>query len=201
MSAAAQAAPQTFYFSCAGGAKVQNGPSGKYGPWTASAPAKNFSDGGGCTWLDSSLSGATQPNPFYDAQFGGTYDGEVKKLSFTLFASTAYDPVNIAARQIVAHLLVDGKDLTGTAGLTMSAVPQPGPDAATQKLTYTISGLDLPATKSRTFVIAVAKSYANDMAAWLLGAKEYPSSVTFYGFGDLTCEEQQAYNPTVACDE
>src|SRR4051812_2080703 len=79
ITASAQAAPKTFWFNCTGAAPLQTIDVSGYS-WSDTAPTKGVQDGAGCAFLDpGALAGTNQPNPFYDAGFGGDFSGEIRK--------------------------------------------------------------------------------------------------------------------------
>ena len=181
LTASAQATPQTFYFGCPGTDRVSTG--GDAGAWTATAPDTNFADGGGCAMA------SYWPSPASDAalsvaNFGGKYSGDIKRVEFTLYDARV-DGAAMGQRQIFAHLLVDGQDVTGEQAL--AAPMTPSADGHTNKSTFTIDDLNIPeTTAARSIVLQVSVHYfANDYTTWLLGAKDYPASVTFSSHLDL----------------
>jgi hypothetical protein len=182
ITGSAQATPQTFYFGCAGTDRVQNGSGGASGAWTSTAPTANLADGGGCAvighWRDDPVDAGS------DAQFGGSYSGDVKRIEFTLFDVRGID-ANLGGRTIFAHVLVGGEDVTDELELTSPITA--AADGQTAKTTFTIDDLSIPATTDpRTIVLVVSTKYfVNDHTAWLLGAKDYPASVTFSSHEDL----------------
>jgi hypothetical protein len=186
IAAPAQAAPQSFYFNCTGTLPLQTIDVESYS-WSATAPTASYQEGAGCGWLDPGvLKGTNQPNPLYDAGFGGNYKGEVRKLELTLYAPHA--PITTKAIDLI--VTADGEEVANLANLT--PVVGPGPDDAISSFTYTVTGLDLPAgTEDKGFVLAVAGYSPDDTPGWLQGTKEVPSGVKFFAFADLTPEEQE----------
>lgn len=184
-AAPAAAAPASFYFDCTGAAPLQTIDVESYS-WSPTAPTASYQEGAGCGWLDpGGLSGTNQPNPFYDAAFGGGYAGEIRKLELTLYAPLA--PITTKAIDLIVQ--VDGEEVAGVEGLTPAVGP--GPDDAIASFTYTLSGIDVPAgVRTKSIVLAVAEHFTDDTPGWLQGAKEVPSGVKLFAFGDLTQEEQ-----------
>lgn len=187
LAAPASAAPKSFWFDCGGTTPVQTIDVSDY-TWSETAPAQSYQEGAGCGFLDpGALQGANQPNPLYDAGFGGSYNGEVRKFEITLYAPTT--PATDKA--INLQLIVNGATVNTYTKLAPTVTP--GPDDAISAYTYTADDVDLPAAgRERSIVFAVAGSYADDTPGWLQGAKEVPSNVKLFAFDDLTPEEQAA---------
>lgn len=186
LAAPAQAAPQDFFFDCTGTLPVQTIDVETYS-WSADAPTASYQDGAGCGWLDpSGISGTVQPNKFYDASYGGVYGGEVRKMEITLYAPVT----DLTAKAIDLIVTVDGEEVANLPILT--PVVGPGPDDAIASFTYTVTGLDMPATtRGKDYVLAVAGHWTDDTPIWLQGTKEVPAGVKFFAFEDLTPEEQE----------
>ena len=186
LTPAAQAAPKSFWFECTGALPLQTLDVETYS-WSETAPTASYQEGEGCGWLDSPFKGTAQPNPLYDAGFGGAYNGEVRKLEITLYA-----PYNDTLSNKTADFLItaDGEEIVNATAATPVLGPV-GSSGATAAFTYTFTGVDLAARRSaRDYVIAVAGTYLDDTPGWLFGAAEIPSNIKFYAFEDLTPEEQ-----------
>ena len=192
ITAAAHAAPKTFWFNCAGptpiGTIASDDPT-----WSDSAPTASVQSGAGCGWLDPSPKGANQPNPLYDAVYGGTYNGEIRKIELTL-----YGPSSPLGKLTDIGITADGADVyKGSLTPTESA----GPVQGISQYTFSIpaGAANVPAsTDPKTIAIAVAGTYLDEWTpGWFHGAKEVPANVKFFGFDDLTPEEQQ----TALCAE
>jgi len=184
-AAPAQAAPTSFWFDCTGTLPLQTVDVATYS-WSDKPPAKSYQEGAGCGWLDpSGITGTNQPNPFYDAAFGGDYAGEVRKLELTLYA-----PVTPATTKAIdLKVTANGEEIALVEGVVPTVAA--GPNDNIKALTYTVSGLNVPAgADPSAYVLAVASTFIDDTPGWLLGAKEVPSNVRFFAFGDLTPEEQ-----------
>jgi hypothetical protein len=190
-AATAQAAPQPFFFDCNETAPLQSVYVDDY-TWSAEAPTASYQDGAGCGWLDPGFpfTGANQPNPLYDAGFGGDYAGEVRKLEFTLYAPTA----PVTTKTIDVAVVVDGSTV-GTVTARKPVVGE-GPDAAISSYTYSLFPLDIPATtRAKKIVLAVQLTNPDDTPGWLLGTKEVPSGAKLFAYDDLTPAEQEALAP------
>lgn len=187
LTPAANAAPKSFWFECTGALPLQTIDVESYS-WSETAPTASYQSGEGCGWLDIGLlKGSQQPNPLYDAGFGGAYGGEVRKIEVTLYAPYNDTLTNKGADFIIT---ADGEEIVNAD----NATPTPGSVSSTgvtAAFTYTFAGIDLTAKKNaRDFVLAVASNYADDTPGWLFGAKEVPSNIKFFAFEDLTPEEQ-----------
>jgi hypothetical protein len=196
ITASAHAAPKQFYFECTGSTPVQNLDATTFS-WSGTAPTASYQSGAGCGWADPLLTNGNRPNTMTDAAFGGTYAGDVRKIDLTLYA---LDPALGALGKVIdVDVLVDGDTVASFSQLSSDDAGGPAPVPAIAKYNYTLDGLDIPAGKAKSIVLALG-AY-NEGAAWLQGASEVPSGVKLYAFEDLTCEEQQAYDDTIVCDE
>ena len=171
--------PDAFYFDCTGTLPLQTIDVDTYS-WSPTAPTASYQSGAGCGWADPLLSGTAQPNPLYDAGFGGQYGGEIRQIELTLFAGDATSAVD--GKTINADILVDGESVATFE--EVSATDAGGPDAAIGKYTYTFSDLDIPATKRAKSIVIAVQTY-NDAGLWLQGASEVPSGVKLYSADDL----------------
>jgi hypothetical protein len=195
ITASAQAAPKAFYFDCTGSTPVQNLDATTFS-WSATAPTGSYQSGAGCGWADPLLTNADRPNQL-DAAFGGSYAGEIRKIDLTLYAA---DPaLGQLGKLIDVDVLVDGDVVASFTELSSDDAGGPAPVPAIAQYKYTLDGLDIPAGKAKSIVLALG-AY-NEGAGWLQGAAEVPSGVKLYAFDDLTCEEQQAIDETVVCGE
>ena len=187
-AAPAQAAPTSFWFDCTGALPLQTYDVETYS-WSATAPTKSYQEGAGCGWLDPPFTGTAQPNPIYDASYGGGYTGEVRKLEMTLYAPFVD---GVSNKTIDLIITADGEEVANLADLA-PAPAVPSSTGGTAAFTYTVSGLDLPAVTrgGRDYVISVAGNFLDDTPGFLHGAKEIPSNIKFFGFADLTPEEQE----------
>jgi len=189
-AAPASAAPTSFWFDCTGTAPLQTIDVSDY-TWSDTAPTAGFADGAGCGWLDpGALQGSAQPNPLYDAGFGGTYAGEIRKFDLTLYGPE----VSGLSRAIDLQVQVDGQAVNTYTGLEPSV--SDGPDDTIKAYTYTAHDLDIPAVTAtaRSVVFAVSLHYIDSSPGWLQGAKEAPSNVRLFAWDDLTQEEQDDFN-------
>ena len=188
ITASAHAAPKTFWFDCAGPAPLQTLVSDDP-TWSETPPSGSVQDGSGCGWLDpGALQGSNQPNPLYDAAFGGTYKGEIDKAVITLYGP---DVPNVSEKTIDLQVLVDGEQAyTGTLTPAVGAGPAQGIDSFT--FTIPAAAIDVAASHGeKSIQLAVSQTYADGgTPGWFLGASEVPSNVKFFSYADLTPEEQ-----------
>src|SRR4051794_28603010 len=208
ISAAAQAAPQNFFFSCpdADVAPVANTSKDTSPSWTSTAPTAKTTDGAGCGEFDPFALVSTMPDstPSYlaDGVFGGEYAGEIKKLDFTLYstANPVYDNAGIGDRKVNVTIAVDGEILVQNQTMQAPIVAASQPN--TYKSTFSVTGLDVARTKAAKQVNIVVNSlYSDSPTVWLEGSADFPSSAKLFAYDDLTCEEQQFYDDTLVCDE
>lgn len=173
--------PDPYYFECTGSAPVQTIDVETYS-WSATPPADSFQTGAGCGWLDPGLvAGSAQPNPLYDAGFGGLFKGEVRQIDLTLYAA-ALNPL-LTSKSIDVIVYVDGEEVANLSQLETAA--QAGPADQVAKYTWTIPDLDIKAIREKQLVIAVSNYYSDDFGGWLQGASEVPSGVKLYSPDDL----------------
>src|SRR3954454_19532815 len=202
ISAAAQAAPQNFFFSCpdADVAPVANTSKDTVPSWTATAPTAAIKDGAGCAEADPSVIVSTKPEsqPSYegDGVFGGRYAGEIKKFDFTLYgaATPLYDASIDVTLSVDGDVLVQAQLLTSK----IEATAQTG----IYKSSYSITGLNVPATKNpKQVILVVSNHYINSWQTWLEGSSEAPANASLFAFDDLTCDEQLEYDDTIVCPD
>ena len=187
ITATASAAPKTFWFNCTGATPVQTIDVDSYS-WSDTAPTAGVQDGAGCGWLDSGLVGTNQPNPLYDAAFGGEYAGGARKAEITIYGS---DISGVTDKTSDFIITADGEEVyKGMLVPTVGAGPVQGISA----YTFTIPAGELKLESSndpKQIVIAVAGHWLDTTTpGWYFGAKEVPSNIKLIGFDDLTAEEQ-----------
>lgn len=184
LAGSANAEPVTKYFECTGTTPVQTFDVETYS-WTDAKPAKSFQSGAGCGWVDPALTGTVQPNPIYDASFGGDYKGQVSRIDLTLY-SLFNNPL-IGSKTIDVIVYANGSEVGTYEGLA-SSFAAAGNVAG--KYVYTLDDLDIPATtRARDIVIAVSEYYLDDVGAWVFGASEVPAGATLYAEEDLPEDE------------
>jgi hypothetical protein len=182
LAAPAQAAPKEFFFTCQGDPnKAQTFFAGDPFTWTAEKPATSYQAGGGCGYADTWVSGTATGNTIYDAIYGGSYAGAVRRFEFTLH-HLAPHPV-IATKEIDVRLEVDG-EMTFEGQLSATAVPSSTGASASD--TFIINDIDLPETTApKQFLLSVSSHYTDDPSVWVHGASEFPSGVRLFTLQDL----------------
>jgi hypothetical protein len=197
ITASAYATPQTRYFECGGQTPVTNLTAPPLA-WSSTQPG-SIADGNGCASVDTWVQGASPGNTVYDSIFGGTEAGEVRKLELTVYGLRPFDGA-LAGPNADITLQVDGEVVAELANVKGDPATKPAP-AGSLGATYTFTGLDIPAGGEKEFVISFSSHYTNDPFVVGWGASEVPSGVKLYGYDDLTCTEQQEYDPDLVCDE
>lgn len=189
LTAPAQAEPTTpppppavRYFDCTTTTKVGTIVDSKDAvSWSPAAPSASYQSGAGCGWLDPFPKGTNQPNVFYDAVYGGIYKGEIKQIELNLY-SLITNPT-VTSKTIDVKVFSNGVEVLSAAKL---AGPLEPAGQAAKKATFTLSGIDLPATlTNRQITIAVAEYYADDIGTWIHGAKEFPAGVRIFDSTNL----------------
>lgn len=192
LAAPAQAAPTTpplspaaRYFNCTTTTKVGTIVDSKDAvSWSATAPEASYQSGAGCGWLDPFAKGTNQPNVLYDAVYGGVYKGEIKQIELNLY-SLITNPT-VTSKTIDVKVFSNGVEVFSA---TKLAGPLEPAGQAAKKATFTLSGIDLGEVLSnRQITIAVAEYYADDIGAWIHGAKEFPAGVRIFDSDDLPAE-------------
>jgi hypothetical protein len=183
----AQAAPANYYFDCTSTSHIESVDGELTPTWSSAAPADSVQDGAGCITVDPGpLTTTAPPNGFYDAVFGGTHTGAVRKMEVTLYT---YDHPLFATRPIDVIVFADGEEVANITALagTRSA----GPVDKIGAYTYSITGLDIPSRRDQEILLAVRTAYADTLTGgWLQGASDIPSGARLFSFADLSPEEQ-----------
>lgn len=189
--------PTSFFFDCTTETKVGTIVDDTDAfTWSSTAPSASFTTGAGCGWLDPPVSGTAQPNPLYDAAWGGMYKGEINKIELNLYS--LFNVPAFGEKIVDLKVFVDGEEVFS--GTELTAPTQPAGQAAV-KTTFTIPGLEIPSSKSDKYIVLAVSNYVPDgMGAWVHGASEIPAGVRLFDSDDLTCEEQQYYDETLVCD-
>ena len=189
--------PTSFFFDCTTETKVGTAVDDTEAfTWSSTAPSASFTTGEGCGWADPPFSGTNQPNPFYDAAWGGLYKGEINKIELNLYS--LFNVPAFGEKIIDLNVIVDGEIVY--TGSQLAAPTEPAGQAAV-KTTFTVSELEIPATKNDKYIVIAVSNYVPDgMGAWVHGASEVPAGVRLFDSDDLTCEEQQYYDETLVCD-
>lgn len=151
--------------------------------WSPTPPAASFTTGAGCGWSDvGGVQGTNQPNPFYDAAYGGVHKGEINEIELTLYS--LFNNPQSTTKTINVKVIVDGE--TVFAGTNMTAPKIPAGQAAV-KSTFTIPDLDIPAGKDDKYVVIAVADASVGLGAWAHGAREVPAGVKLY---DLPAVEE-----------
>ena len=173
-AAPAGATPKEFFFNCTGAAPLQTINVNAY-TWSDTAPAKSYQEGAGCGWLDpGALAGTAQPNPLYDAAFGGNYAGEVRQIDLTLYAP-AFSPLT-SDKTIDVVITSKGTQVYALDGI--GATAEPGPDAAINKYTFTIpeiEGIDAGTTRRRSSSRSPTTTPTTSAAGWRAPRRSRPA--------------------------
>jgi hypothetical protein len=198
--------PPTFrservYFHCTGPTKATNVnlAAGSAVPtWDTTAPTGSVTGGAGCGSADPALlvdGTAEKPTPTnLDGVWTGTFTGNLSSL--TVEAHAIYTG---AARSgafqfgVTPVLFVDGvRKVTDPA--TLRITPVPSSTRASEKITFTLTGLNLtedldgdkvpdagPGTKKRTITLQLRNQFAdvNGVVAWVFDTTEVPAGITF----------------------
>lgn len=177
--------PRTYFPQCASGAKVQNlnYSNTQFAPsWSLLAPTGTLQSGSGCGFLDGPLAGTTVQSP-YDATYGGIHDEAVERVDVELHDLVLGRARAGTTRSVIARLNVGAGAVCATATpctevakSTITVTPAPGATQATEVVRFAFTGLKLPAgTKQRRIFLTVDSIGT----AWVHGASDAPSSITF----------------------
>lgn len=180
--AAAQTAPPqttTYYMTCASPNKVQNAnaAAGTIPAWSTTKPAASFQSGAGCGFLDGPLTNAATPTNEFDGYFAGPHGGAIAKAeveAHSLLLSRARAGTTNAVR---LRLTVDGSEVYNNGIETIT--PTASSSGASEVFKFTIKDLKIPAGAADRQIIVTLGTAGQGANAWVGGASEVPTSVTF----------------------
>ena len=190
------AGTQRVYFHC-GANRLNNVDTlnGSIPTWDTKPPTASLA-GGGCLNVDSLL-GGDQGSP-HDASFAGTFTGNVRDLTVTLYGAHLSSARTGSAHPFHVRLSVDGHMLLGGATSATAAVLRPsavsegsGPFSKYEfsvtdlgKITASGEGSGLlredgVGATGRRYVLTVTTFYADATNLWAWDATEVPAGITF----------------------
>lgn len=189
LTATAQAAPSTppltptsFWFDCTTTTKVGTiiDDTDAF-TWSATEPNASFTTGAGCGWLDPPLSGLNQPNQFYDAAWGGEYNGEISEIELNLYS--LYNNPEFPEKTIDVTVFVDGEPVRD---FEQISAPNQRAGQAAVRTTFTLSDIGVAESRFDKYIVIAVRNYVPDgMGAWVHGAKEVPAGVRLFDSDDL----------------
>jgi hypothetical protein len=193
------------YYQC-GALKVNNAnylQTGNAAAWNTTAPAQSFQQGAGCGHLDLVFYG-TDPDSPYDAVFEGTFTGNISSMTFEIHNLLLGQVRAAGSYSVGLRVLIDGSPLFGAAqGAEVSTTPELSSSGASEKMTFSLIKLgcaknildaqgnvinvktDGFATEEgdgeeeHTILVAMDQYYLDQAAAFVWGATEVPSGITF----------------------
>ena len=169
------------YLACNGANKVQNN-EGQVA-WNTTKPATSYTAGGGCGSADPGLLINTADDGGADLVATGTYTGNLDKISVHLhtidgpYSRSGVFPVTVGTQVEVDGVIVFE---SGADGIELDAVRSS--TGATALAEYTITNLNRLAStdlKEHEVIVRVATHFSDDANAWVWGASEIDSGVTF----------------------
>lgn len=165
----------SFFFSCVGDNKLQNGTTTV--AWSETKPAASFQSGAGCGIADPGLFTAPVAGQKADGIFGGAYDGpEIKTLNvelYSLLVQRARVPADLGAE---TELLVDGEVVAGPISFRIVPETTGGTPDVADRYRFSLNGLSIPAGK-HDIQLRVTSEFLDYQHGWVWGASEIPGGV------------------------
>lgn len=171
------------FFSCPGPAPLLTGGD----PWglTETAPAASFTTGAGCGFLDTTIAGAAPGNTTYDAVAEGSFSGPVKSLNVELhdLLLSQAESTTLGGVSFTVQLEIDGEPVIDTTEQDppVEAIPTVSSTGASQSVKFSLdlTKLGLTADVERSYRLTFGTYYSDTAKAWVAGATEIPSGITF----------------------
>lgn len=168
----------TYFMTCGGPTKVQNinGAAGMVPSWSTTAPAQSFTAGAGCGFADPPLTATTAPNEF-DGYFGGSHAGAIERAEIEAHSLLLSRARAGATSSIRLRLFVDGSEVFNN--MIEAKTPIPSSSGASESFKFDVTGLKIPKGAANRPIYVVLGAAGQSAQAWVGGATEVPTKVTF----------------------
>lgn len=173
------------YYECIGANKVQNVEilQGRTPTWTKTAPTTSFSAGGGCGTADSALTNTGTPSNGHDGVWAGTFKGNLDSLTMEFHEIDSTSRID-NRKSLLLWVQVEGADrIPRTTTATIQVIGTRSSTGLSIKYEVTLTDLELvneigSGDAERDIMISI-RNNADYPGAWVWGATEVPSGITF----------------------
>lgn len=168
----------TYFMTCAGATKVQNtnNAAGTLASWSTAAPKESFTAGAGCGFVDLPLTAAT-PNNEFDGSFGGPHGGAIERAEIEAHSLVLSRVRAGETNSIRLRLFVDGSEVFNNN--IQPVTPKASSTGASESFLFDVTGLKIPAGAANRRIDVVLGAAGQSAQAWVGGASEVPTKVTF----------------------
>lgn len=180
-----QVCAERVYYECVGDIKAQNVAilQGQVPGWSTTEPTQSFTTGAGCGTAETALTNASNPANGHDGVWQGTFTGNLDSMTLEFHkidTTSRTDDVE----SLLLWIQVDGVDRV--ARTTDTTIEVAGTRSSTGlTISYVVSLTDLKLVtevgtgETERSIMISARSFANYPGAWVWGAAEVPSGITF----------------------
>ena len=214
------ARPERVYFHCNGPTKVGNVNLVAAGPviWDTTPPAGSVTEGEGCGNLDPGAARGNNQGTIYDAQFQGTFTGNLEDLTIEVHNLLLNQIDTDGSYRIRVWLTIDGVEVIPNTTF-VDVAPQASETGASHKFLFSVPNLgcsrevldeegnvvsvvtdgfvtqDGDGTSEHDVLLTLDSWFADRASAWVYDTTEVPSGITFNPDGDLATAKANPADP------